>query len=77
MQSRLWQQNADNPSGGQFNNEGFNSQRDRSYARGSLGQFIERSTSAPPLSSSSLLFGSGSSEDKFNHPDHSLVGNVC
>jgi hypothetical protein len=72
MQSQPWQ-SPGNYTGGQLH-EGFQSQRERVHARGSLGQFIERSTSAPPPSSSAF-FGN-SSDEKFHHNGNSLVGNV-
>jgi hypothetical protein len=70
--SQPWQ-SPTNYSVGQFN-EGFQGQPERVHARGSLGQFIERSTSAPPPSSSAF-FGAATDE-KLHHNGSNLVGNV-
>jgi hypothetical protein len=75
MQQSPWH-NPDSYSGRQFDDD-FQRQRDEEHPRGSLGQFIERSTSAPPPSSSGLFGDSDAINAKFGHNNGgSLVGNV-
>jgi hypothetical protein len=79
MQSQLWQESAStaNPtSGSQYENNGLQPQGDSFFGRGSLGQFIERSTSAPPMSTSTTLYGAGVGKDNFKQSGNALVGNV-
>ena len=71
MQNPRWQ-NPDS-SDSHFEDNSYQPYSEIEQRRGTLGQFIERSTSAPP--SSSAFFGKPN-EDKFASKGDSFVGNV-